>query len=173
MPLTSHIAAFGFFRAMYSLIMGPVIDFDSILGIFENLDVTREVGCGHIIQCPWFQGHSPDQYMVYWPLCVILQVFMTIQKSARPLSESFAEAQKWLEGKVWPYWGDTVQQACLVLWHHKAQTMLCFGFRLSISLAIKHCLPLCLPAIEGVAPQFHPNLTIKLVTMASVGLNWY
>ena len=45
-------AAFGFFRAMYSLIMGLVIDFDSIFGVFENLDVTREVGCGHIIQFP-------------------------------------------------------------------------------------------------------------------------
>ena len=100
MPLTSHIAAFGFFRALYCLKLGPVIDFVCIFGIFENLDVIKEIGCGHILQFLQFQGQSHDQYIVCGTLCVILQVFMTIQKSARPLSESLNKARKWLEGKV-------------------------------------------------------------------------
>ena len=100
MPLTSHIAAFGFFRALTSLKLGPVIDFVCIFGFFENLGVIKEVGCGHILQFSQFQGHSHDHYIVCGSLCVSLQVFMTIQKSARPLSESLNKARKWLEGKV-------------------------------------------------------------------------
>ena len=56
MPITSHIAAFGFFRALLSLKLGPVIDFVNIFGYFENLDVAKEVGCGHIMQFSQFQG---------------------------------------------------------------------------------------------------------------------